>query len=138
MQLATAVILSLENQNFLRSQLAYYANKPVHLIWHERQEITGVRISMGYPPGISRHRRDDWGLPPKPLSYPLEILHSIQGQSPELRSPLGTGPIYMDSHLSLSLVTGQLDYTRQKASSPSLQHPIQTAYSYCAPSLIRT
>lgn len=32
MQLVTAVILSLENQNFLRSQLVYYANKPVHLI----------------------------------------------------------------------------------------------------------
>lgn len=32
MQLATAVILSLEKPDFLRSQLLYYANRPVHLI----------------------------------------------------------------------------------------------------------
>ena len=32
MQLATAVILSLEKQDFLRSQLVYYADRPVHLI----------------------------------------------------------------------------------------------------------
>ena len=32
MQLATAVILSLEKQDFLRSQLVYYSDRPIHLI----------------------------------------------------------------------------------------------------------
>ena len=45
--LITAVVLSLNGQNYLRSQLAYYAHKPIHLILADGSETDWSSGSNG-------------------------------------------------------------------------------------------
>lgn len=45
--LITAVVLSLNGQNYLRSQLAYYAHKPIHLILADGSDIDWGSGSIG-------------------------------------------------------------------------------------------